>query len=97
MVQGVVIGVIGTVAGTILGVIFALTVSDILGFINQVFNLNLFDAYFVNYLPSELRLLDVVFITGASFILSFWQRFIQHAERLKFSLPRHYVMSNSIA
>ncbi|GAF60283.1 LOW QUALITY PROTEIN: lipoprotein releasing system transmembrane protein LolC [Psychrobacter sp. JCM 18903] len=71
MVQGVVIGVIGTIAGTILGVIFALTVSDILGFINQVFNLNLFDAYFVNYLPSELRVLDVVLITGASFVLSF--------------------------
>lgn len=71
MVQGVLIGVIGTVAGTILGVIFALTVSDILGFINQVFNLNLFDAYFVNYLPSQLRLVDVVLITGASFVLSF--------------------------
>ena len=71
MVQGVVIGVIGTIAGTILGVIFALTVSDILGFINQAFGLNLFDAYFVNYLPSQLRLLDVVLITGASFVLSF--------------------------
>lgn len=71
MVQGVVIGVIGTVAGTILGIIFALTVSDILGFINQVFGLNLFDAYFVNYLPSQLRLADVVLITGASFVLSF--------------------------
>jgi lipoprotein-releasing system permease protein len=71
MVQGVVIGVIGTIAGTILGIIFALTVSDILGFINQVFGLNLFDAYFVNYLPSQLRLLDVVLITGASFVLSF--------------------------
>ena len=71
MVQGVVIGVIGTVAGTVLGIIFALTVSDILSFINQVFGLNLFDAYFVNYLPSQLRLADVVLITGASFILSF--------------------------
>jgi len=71
MVQGVVIGFIGTIAGTILGVIFALTVSDILGFINQSFGLNLFDAYFVNYLPSQLRLTDVVLITSASFILSF--------------------------
>ncbi len=71
MVQGVVIGFIGTVAGTVLGIIFALTVSDILGFINQVFGLNLFDAYFVNYLPSQLRLIDVVLITGASFVLSF--------------------------
>ncbi len=71
MVQGVVIGVIGTVAGTVLGIIFALTVSDILSFINQAFGLNLFDAYFVNYLPSQLRLTDVVLITGASFVLSF--------------------------
>lgn len=71
MVQGVVIGVIGTVAGTILGVIFALTVSDILGFINQTFGLHLFDAYFINYLPSQLRVVDVVLITGASFVLSF--------------------------
>ena len=71
MVQGVVIGVIGTVAGTILGVIFALTISDVLGFINQSFGLHLFDAYFINYLPSQLRLVDVVLITGASFVLSF--------------------------
>lgn len=71
MVQGVVIGFIGTIAGTILGVVFALTISDILGFINQAFGLNLFDAYFVNYLPSQLRLVDVMLITGASFILSF--------------------------
>ncbi|SNT70218.1 lipoprotein-releasing ABC transporter permease subunit [Psychrobacter sp. LV10R520-6] len=71
MVQGVVIGFIGTIAGTILGIIFALSISDILGFINQSFGLNLFDAYFINYLPSELRLVDVVLITGASFILSF--------------------------
>ncbi|WP_367107178.1 lipoprotein-releasing ABC transporter permease subunit [uncultured Psychrobacter sp.] len=71
MVQGVVIGVIGTVAGTILGVVFALSVSDILGWINQSFGLNLFDAYFINYLPSQLRLTDVVLITGASFVLSF--------------------------
>ena len=46
-------------------------VSDILGFINQAFGLHLFDAYFVNYLPSQLRIVDVVLITGASFILSF--------------------------
>jgi len=71
MVQGVVIGFIGTIAGTILGITFALSISDILGFINQSFGLNLFDAYFINYLPSELRLVDVVLITGASFILSF--------------------------
>lgn len=71
MVQGVVIGVIGTVAGAILGVIFALTISDLIGWINQSFGLHLFDAYFVNYLPSQLRIVDVLIITSASFVLSF--------------------------
>ncbi|MUG32271.1 MULTISPECIES: lipoprotein-releasing ABC transporter permease subunit [Psychrobacter] len=71
MVQGLVIGVIGTVAGTILGVILALTIGDLLGWVNQAFNLHLFDAYFINYLPTELRWLDVLIITSTSFLLSF--------------------------
>ncbi len=71
MVQGLVIGVIGTVAGTVLGVILALTVGDLLGWVNQAFGLHLFDAYFVNYLPTQLRGLDVFIITTTSFILSF--------------------------
>ncbi len=71
MVQGMIIGVIGTIAGTILGVILALTVSDLLGFINNFFKLHLFDAYFINYLPSQVKILDVVVIVTASFLLSF--------------------------
>lgn len=71
MVQGMIIGVIGTVAGTVLGVTFALTVSDLLGWVNTTFELNLFDAYFINYLPSQVRVWDVVIITSASFLLSF--------------------------
>lgn len=71
MVQGMIIGVIGTVVGTILGVTFALTVSDLLGFINNFFGLHLFDAYFVNYLPSQVKIKDVLLITSASFLLSF--------------------------
>ncbi|STZ09214.1 Lipoprotein-releasing system transmembrane protein lolE [Moraxella caprae] len=71
MVQGMIIGVIGTIAGTILGITLALTVSDILGFINNFFGLHLFDAYFVNYLPSQVKVSDVLLITSASFLLSF--------------------------
>src|SRR5699024_8679934 len=71
MVQGIVIGFIGTIAGTILGVIFALHARGVLGVINQTFGLNLFDAYSGNYLPSQLRLAGVVLITSPTSILSF--------------------------
>ena len=71
MVQGLFIGVIGTVAGTILGVILALTVSDVVGGINNLFGLHLFDAYFVNYLHSQLEWKDVSIIVVASLVISF--------------------------
>ena len=42
-----------------------------MGWISSVFGLNLFDAYFINYLPSYLKLQDVVVIVSLSLILSF--------------------------
>ncbi|SPL72239.1 lipoprotein-releasing ABC transporter permease subunit [Acinetobacter stercoris] len=71
MVQGTVIGVIGTVSGAILGIIFASSVSNIVGWINNVLGLHLFDAYFINYLPSYLRWQDVAVIVTVSLVLSF--------------------------
>lgn len=71
MVQGLFIGVIGTVSGTILGVIMALTVSSVVGGINNMLGLHLFDAYFVNYLPSQLEWQDVALIVSASLVISF--------------------------
>ncbi len=71
MVQGIVIGAFGTISGAILGVGAALGISQFLGWINTAFGLHLFDAYFVNYLPSELRWQDVVLIVSVSLVLSF--------------------------
>ncbi|WP_160241497.1 lipoprotein-releasing ABC transporter permease subunit [Acinetobacter indicus] len=71
MVQGTVIGVIGTVSGAILGIIFASSISGFIAWLNNVLGLNLFDAYFINYLPSHLRWQDVVVIVSLSLILSF--------------------------
>lgn len=71
MVQGTVIGVIGTLAGAVLGIIFATNISNVIGWLNTAFGLNLFDAYFINYLPSYLRLQDVAVIVSISLILSF--------------------------
>ena len=71
MVQGTIIGVIGTVAGAILGVIFATSISSVIGWLNTSLGLNLFDAYFINYLPSYLRWQDVAIIVCLSLLLSF--------------------------
>ncbi|MFP5383089.1 MAG: FtsX-like permease family protein, partial [Gammaproteobacteria bacterium] len=71
MVQGVLIGVVGTAVGVVLGVCLALTISDIVGWFEQVSGAHLFDAYFVNFLPSELRWSDVARVAAIAFALGF--------------------------
>mgnify|MGYP003082058233 FL=1 len=71
VVQGMIIGVVGTVLGTILGVTFSLTVSDLLNWVNNTLGLGLFNAYFVDYLPSQVKVLDVLLVVSISFLLSF--------------------------
>ena len=71
MVQGTIIGVVGTIAGAILGVVFATSISSLVGWLNTTLGLNMFDAYFINYLPSYLRWQDVVVIVSLSLLLSF--------------------------
>ena len=71
MVQGTVIGVVGTLAGAALGIIFVTNISGFMGWLNTTMGLNLFDAYFINYLPSYLRWQDVALIVSVSLVLSF--------------------------
>jgi len=71
MVQGTVVGVVGTLSGVALGVLLSLTISDIASGIEKLFNISLFDAYFVNYLPSSLELSDVLWVSAIAFALSF--------------------------
>ncbi|MDU9021199.1 lipoprotein-releasing ABC transporter permease subunit [Pseudomonas corrugata] len=73
MVQGTVIGVIGTVVGALVGMFAALNVSAAIaaleGLIGHKF-LNA-DVYFIDYLPSQLQADDVLMVCGAALILSF--------------------------
>lgn len=73
MVQGTLIGVVGTLIGGVLGVIAALNVSSWVAAIESFFGHQFLssDVYFINYLPSELRLADVVLICGAALSMSF--------------------------
>lgn len=76
MVQGTVIGVIGTCAGAILGIIAATSISSFIGWLNNSLGLNMFDAYFINYLPSYLRWQDVVVIVGLSLAFKFLSHYL---------------------
>ncbi|OMH25312.1 lipoprotein-releasing ABC transporter permease subunit [Motiliproteus sp. MSK22-1] len=72
IVQGGFIGVIGTLAGTLLGILLALTVTDLVAWVEQLFNIQFLSAevYFISYLPSELRWPDVTTICLSSLVLS---------------------------
>jgi len=73
MVQGTVIGFIGTTLGLILGIILALTVSDLVAWVERAFGIQFLsaDVYFISYLPSQLQLDDLLLITGTAFSISF--------------------------
>ncbi|WP_462382439.1 lipoprotein-releasing ABC transporter permease subunit [Pseudomonas sp. Marseille-QA0892] len=73
MVQGTVIGSVGTVIGGVLGVALALNVSEVVAWIERVSGQHVLssDIYFVNSLPSQLQGGDVALICGAGFLLSF--------------------------
>ena len=71
MVQGTFIGVVGVLAGTLLGIFIALNISDFASWVERTFQVALFQQYFVNYLPSELRRDNVVMVAGAAFLMSF--------------------------
>jgi lipoprotein-releasing system permease protein len=71
MVQGTLIGFAGTALGTLLGVLLSTNISAVARWMEDTFNASLFDAYFVNYLPSELQWGDVFTIVSIALLISF--------------------------
>lgn len=94
IVQGTVIGTVGTLIGCALGIVAALNVSQLVGWIERVSGQHVFssDVYFISNLPSQLQLSDVLLICAAAFGLSFlatlypsWRASrIQPAEALRY-------------
>ena len=72
MVQGALIGIIGTLIGAVVGVIIALNISTIIPFIEQLFHVQFLakDVYYISDLPSKLEWNDVITIIVMSFVLS---------------------------
>lgn len=72
MVQGALIGVLGTLIGAGFGVLIALNISTIVPFIEHLFHVQFLakDVYYISELPSHLLWGDVVTIVLMSFVLS---------------------------
>jgi len=72
IVQGAIVGVIGTLLGVIFGVLLAHNVTDVVNWIEHTFHVQFISSniYFVNYLPSEIEWPDVWKISIASLSLS---------------------------
>lgn len=72
IIQGTVIGLIGSLLGTILGVIMALNIESVIAAIETMFNIKFLDpsVYYISQLPSDLHWADVGLISSSAFILS---------------------------
>lgn len=72
VVQGSLIGLVGTFLGLIGGVALSLHVTQLVTFLEATFHVQLFssDVYFLNYLPSQLTLSDVTHICITALIMS---------------------------
>ncbi|OIQ82473.1 lipoprotein-releasing system transmembrane protein LolE [mine drainage metagenome] len=72
IVQGALIGVIGTVLGMAGGVLIALNIETVVPFIEHLFGVQFLakDIYYISDLPSELQWGDVLMITVMSLLLS---------------------------
>lgn len=73
MVQGSLIGIIGTVLGVVGGVLLTINLESILGLIESTFNVTLLpaDVYYITGLPYDLQGSDVAVIAMIALVMSF--------------------------
>jgi lipoprotein-releasing system permease protein len=94
VVQGTLIGLLGTLIGTISGIALALNVSKLVSLLQQWLHVQFISSavYFIDYLPSQLHTQDIVQISSIAMIMSLlatiypsWQAAkVQPAEALKY-------------
>ncbi|MGB0733817.1 MAG: lipoprotein-releasing ABC transporter permease subunit [Pontibacterium sp.] len=73
MVQGSIIGMVGTLLGGALGTLLAFTVSDLIAWVERAFNIQFLNAevYFISSLPSDPHWDDIIFICVVALLVSF--------------------------
>lgn len=72
IVQGVVIGVIGTLLGSGSGIVLALNLDVVVPFIERMLGMQFLakDVYYISELPSDLRYDEVMMVASMSFLIS---------------------------
>lgn len=72
IIQGAIVGIIGTILGIIGGIILALNATNIVNFIQKIFHVQFIKAsvFFVDYLPSLLQWKDVLNVSWIALLLS---------------------------
>lgn len=68
-VYGTMIGLIGVLLGATLGALFSWWISDIYLWIEGVLQLNIMSEYFIDYLPSQFLLADLLTVCGATLLI----------------------------
>jgi lipoprotein-releasing system permease protein len=73
VVQGAVIGIIGTLLGVGTGVVLALNIDTVVPAIERAFNFQILsrEVYYISELPSDLHWQDVWSVAGVSLLLAF--------------------------
>lgn len=72
IIQGALIGIIGTILGALAGILIALNIETIVPFIENLFHVKFLsaDVYMISEVPSQLEWRDVTTIVLVSFVLS---------------------------
>lgn len=73
MIQGSLIGIIGTLFGSAFGLLLAFNVTEIVNFLQRVFQMQFIaeDVYFIGHVPSDVHLVDIIVIISGALVLSF--------------------------
>ena len=73
VVQGAVIGVIGTLLGVAAGILLALNIAEVVAFVENAFGFKILsrEVYYISELPSDLHWRDVWMVGGVSLFLAF--------------------------
>lgn len=94
MVQGFVTGLFGTLLGVCLGIALSLNVTTLVNKIQNLFGIQFLSSsvYYINFVPSQLRVNDVILVTVVALLLSLFATLypafrasrIQPAEALRY-------------